>query len=85
MHMMAPLQWLARTLPLMTALGPAVTALRFTEDEWDLKPGQPLNISWHDTTQDVNIGIYLARKVPGRAELQLNLNRKYFPTLGPLP
>ena len=82
MPLMPQRQWLARTLLLLAAFAHAVTALRFTEDEWDLKPGQPLNISWHDTTQDVNIGIYLARKVPGRAELQLNLNRRCFSIIG---
>ncbi|KAH7347427.1 hypothetical protein B0T11DRAFT_141653 [Plectosphaerella cucumerina] len=71
---MAPRRSLAPAILLLLAFAHAALALRFVENEWDLKRGQAINISWEEATEDVNIGIYLARKVPGRAELQLNLN-----------
>lgn len=70
---------LAPAILLLVAFAHAALALRFVENEWDLKRGQAINISWEEATKDVNIDIYLARKVPGRAELQLNLNRECAP------
>lgn len=84
--MLPPRQWLARFALILAVLARATVALRFAADnEGLLEPGSPLNISWTDNAQDVHISLYVAQKVPGRAELKLEIKRESALPMWPEP